>query len=158
MKNKIVMVEDFLELRFRTAFRQYFEELQIQVADWEGLFREMNNDPNGKNYAYVMLSEQDEAIGFLQFTVLELKSWFFETKVGFIREFWVEPMHRGCGCGSELLRRAEAYFAENGLPIVLLTTDTAARFYEKHGYHQAPGITAINHDMVFVKRLSDVQR
>ena len=41
------MIEDFANPRFRQAFQSYFQELGIQVRDWDGLFREMDTDSRG---------------------------------------------------------------------------------------------------------------
>ena len=56
--------------------------------------------------------------------------------------------------GAELIRLAETYFLENSIYTSILTTDTAARFYEKQGYIKALGCRAKNQDEVFVKHLS----
>ncbi|WP_300775512.1 hypothetical protein, partial [uncultured Acetatifactor sp.] len=51
------------------------------------------------------------------------------------------------------LALAEEHFLKNGIYTSILTTDTAAHFYEKHGYISAPGCKAKNQDAVFVKHL-----
>ncbi len=56
--------------------------------------------------------------------------------------------------GTALLRLAENYFLENKIYTCILTSDTAADFYEKHGYQKAPGCKAKNQDPVFLKHLT----
>ena len=142
---KYELISDFTHTGFQTMFRAYFEELQILVRDWEGLFKEMDA---GENEAY-LASENGEYAGFIQFCPMELTSWFFVCRAGLIREFWV----RERGAGSELLRLAEARLAEGGAGAVLLTTDTAERFYLARGYAPAPRAAARNGDGVYFKVL-----
>ena len=149
-----VLIPDFTSPVFRAAFQQYFEEIGMKIKDWDGLFQEMNRGDDGeKNAAYVRLSANGGAIGFLLFIPIRFASWFFEGTCGFIREFWVAETFRGQGHGSELLSLAERYFLEHGIYTSILTTDTAGRFYERHGYGKAAGCGAKNKDEVFVKRL-----
>ena len=141
----------FSDPAFRTAFRRYFGELGLQVKDWDGLFGEM--DAEGDNAAFLRTDEEGAVLGFIQFRPTPFTSWFFEETCGFIREFWVAPEVRGRGHGSALLALAEGYFREEGMYTAILTTDTAAGFYEGRGYVRAPGCRAKNGDPVFVKRL-----
>lgn len=149
-----ILISDFSDPVFQAAFKQYFAELGINVKDWDGLFREMNEGNEGqKNAAYVRTAEDGGVIGFIQFIPIRFTSWFFEETCGFIREFWVAEEFRSRGHGSELLALAEQHFLENGICTSILTTDTAEHFYERHGYAEAPGCRAKNQDGVFVKRL-----
>lgn len=149
-----VLITDFTDPVFQAAFKQYFAELGINVRDWDGLFQEMNAGSGGeKNAAYVRTAADGSAIGFIQFVPIRFTSWFFEETLGFIREFWVAEAFRGRGHGTELLTLAERYFLEHGIYTTILTTDTAERFYERHGYVRACGCRAKNEDEVFVKRL-----
>lgn len=68
-------------------FQIYFGELGICIRDWDGLFREMAED-NG-NVTALSLSGQGQVIGFIQLKCNAMSHWFFEEKLGFIREFWV---------------------------------------------------------------------
>lgn len=147
-----VLISDFMDPVFQNAFKQYFYELNINVDDWNGLFREMNEE-NG-NLAYVRLDENKEVIGFIQFKPIVFSSDFFEETYGFIREFWVSKKYRNKGHGSALLELAEHYFCEQRIFSSILTTDTAENFYLKHGYVKLPGCKAKNDDDVYVKRLS----
>ena len=145
-----LLISDFTDPRFQAAFQAYFVELGIKVKDWDGLFREMTEDDNR---AYVRLGEHNEIIGFIQFKSIALSNWFFEEKAGFIREFWIAEAHRGKGHGSELLRKAEDFFVQQGIRRFLLTSDSAEAFYEKHGYRKNPSYSAKNQDDVFLKEI-----
>lgn len=147
------LITDFSSAIFQDAFRRYFAELDIHVTDWEALFKEMNDE--GNNSAFVRTTKDGEIIGFIQFKPITFTSWFFEETCGFIREFWVADGYRNCGHGSALIRLTEKYFYDNGMFTSILTTDTAHRFYERHGYLKAPGCKAKNQDDVYSKRLSE---
>ena len=148
---KDVLIADHTDPRFVEAFKQYFGELGINVQDWDGLFEEMNGTEG--NRSYVRYGENGDVVGFIQFVPVELENWFFRERSGFIREFWVSGEYRKMGHGSELLGLAERYFADNGIRKVLLTTDTAAEFYEAKGYKRDVSYTAKNKDDVFVKEI-----
>ena len=149
MKN--TFITDFTTPDFMQAFKSYFAELGVNVKDWEGLFNEMNNDQN--NAAYVRCTGDGKVVGFIQFTPMTMSSWFFEEKIGFIREFWVDCDYRKCGHGSVLLDLAEERFRSSGIGKAILTTDTANVFYEKRGYRLDRNIVAKNGDDVYVKAL-----
>lgn len=146
-----IMISDFSDAQFQTAFRQYFSELGYTIRDWSGLFQEMNDD--GDNIAFVRTSTDGKVIGFIQFRPVKFSSWFFEETCGFIREFWIAEEFRNKGHGTALLSLAEKYFTDNGIYTSILTTDTAARFYIRHGYVKALGCKAKNQDEVFIKHL-----
>lgn len=146
------MISEFSDSLFQSAFKQYFCELGYNIKDWDGLFKEMNDE--GDNAAFVRTSENGEIIGFIQFKPVKFTSWFFEETCGFIREFWIAEQFRNKNHGTELIRLAEKHFLENGIYTSILTTDTAAHFYERHGYVKALGCKAKNQDEVFVKHLS----
>lgn len=146
-----IMISDFSNLLFQAAFKQYFSELGFTIKDWDGLFKEMNDD--GDNIAYVRTSMTGKIIGFILFRPLKFSSWFFEEICGFIREFWVAEEFRNKNHGTALISLVEKYFVDNGIYTSILTTDTAARFYKRHGYVKALGCKAKNQDDVFIKHL-----
>lgn len=146
------MISDFSVPVFQNAFQQYFTEMGVHVRDWDGLFQEMNGE--GDNSAFVRTTENGQTIGFIQFKPIQFTSYFFEETYGFIREFWVASGYRNSGHGTELLHLAEKYFCENEIFTSILTTDTAARFYENRGYVRTPGCRAKNQFDVFIKRLN----
>lgn len=146
------MISDFSDSLFQSAFKRYFCELGYNIKDWDGLFKEMNDE--GDNTAIVRTTEDGEIIGFIQFKPVKFTSWFFEETCGFIREFWIAEQFRNKNHGTALIKLVEERFLENGIYTSILTTDTAAHFYEKHGYVKALGCKAKNQDEVFVKHLS----
>lgn len=146
------LISDFTDPRFRYAFRRYFTELGLAIRDWDRTFQNMNED--GGNLAFIRTAKDGSVVGFLQYKPIVFTSWFFQETCGFIREFWVSEAYRNAGHGTALLHLAESYFKEHGMFTSILTTDTAERFYCRHGYQKAPGCKAENKDGVFVKRLS----
>ncbi len=135
---------------FRSAFRAYFGELGVTLKNWDGLFAEMTESAEP---TVIRQDETGRVIGFIMFAQMDMKSWFFEARCGFIREFWVEEAYRGEGHGGSLLHQAEEWLRRSGAAYALLTTDTAADFYEKRGYHRQAGVRAKNQDDVYVKVL-----
>ena len=148
MKYTDKLIRDYDDQAFQTAFRAYFEEMGIQVSNWEGLFAGMTDEGDP---TILRMDESGRVIGFIQFSRIEMTSWFFEDRYGFIREFWVAPEQRNKGIGAELLAQAEAFFARQGIHKMILTSDTAERFYLKHGYRKEDGIVAKNKAPVYVK-------
>lgn len=146
------LLSDFTDSRFCAAFQAYFGELAISVKDWDGLFREMNEE--GNNLAWLLLDESGGAMGFLQFQMTGFSNWFFEEPFGFIREFWIDPACRRQGYGKALLSLAETYFVEHGACRAVLTADDAVDFYLANGYGKSAGIKAKNKMEVLTKNLS----
>ena len=146
-----ILISTFDDPHFRAAFRAYFTELGIAVKDWDGLFREMDEDKT--NRAYLSLDEGGGAVGFLQFQLTAFSHWFFEEPFGFIREFWVAPGYRRQGHGRVLLRMTEDYFAAHGAYRSILTADDAVGFYLVNGYERTPEVRAKNNMEVLVKTL-----
>ena len=145
------MITDFSDAAFQTAFQQYFSEEGINIRDWDGLFREMNDD--GDNAAILRTTADGETVGFIQWKPIQFSGGFFEETCGFVREFWVDGAFRNRGCGTALLRLAENWFVGHGIYTSILTADTAARFYERLGYVRARGCKAKNKMDVYIKRL-----
>ena len=52
-----------------------------------------------------------------------------------------------------MLKLVEDYFKEDGIHKSILTTNTAEKFYESHGYRKDKSYSAKNNDEVFVKLL-----
>ncbi|MBD5161061.1 MAG: GNAT family N-acetyltransferase [Oscillibacter sp.] len=151
MAVKPVLLSDFTDSRFQTAFQTYFTELGISIRGWDGLFQEMNGE--GNNLAYLLLDDEGGTLGFLQFQLTGFSNWFFEESVGFIREFWIDPAHRRQGYGRMLLHLTETYFVEHGAHRAVLTADDALAFYLANGYSIAPGVRAKNKMDALVKNL-----
>ena len=148
---KDILINDFNNSDFQNMFKAYFGELGVNVTNWKRLFKAMTDE--NRNFAYLRYDEKESPIGFIQFTIITLSSGFFESKMGFIREFWVSGECRNLGHGSELLRLAEEHFLSKGVRKSILTTNTAERFYIRHGYVKDADITAKNGYSVFVKVL-----
>ena len=148
---KDLLITDFTNSDFQKAFKLYFDELGVKVEQWDALFAEMNEGKD--NVAYLRSSEANQVIGFIQFIPITLSNWFFQSHLGFIREFWIAKEYRGKGYGTDLLRLAEMYFKDNGIFKSILTTDTAPIFYEKNGYIKDVAIAAKNKDNVYIKEL-----
>ncbi|MBQ8264025.1 MAG: GNAT family N-acetyltransferase [Oscillospiraceae bacterium] len=151
MKHTDILITDFTNPYFQSAFRSYYADMGERVNNWVRCFENMNKD--GDNLAYIRLSEENEAIGFIQFKIICLKNWFFEERLGFIREFWVDSNYRRKGHGSELLAITENYFLSKKVYKAILTTDTAEVFYINKGYEKDSSIIADNQMDVFVKQL-----
>lgn len=145
------LIKEFTDSGFRESFRLYFGELGVKVTDWEALFHEMDYDGRGTT-AYLR-THQGGTVGFIQFCPMDCSGWFMDKTLGFIRELWIAPEHRGKGHGSELLKLAESYLGEMGITSIVLTTDTAPGFCQKQGYRHDPGFAATNGDPVYIKHL-----
>ena len=65
MSINTILLSDFTDSRFRAVFQTYFAELDITVRDWDGLFREMDEEKT--NLAYLALDGEGNAAGFLMF-------------------------------------------------------------------------------------------
>ena len=152
MNTNLILLSDFSDVCFRSAFQQYFAELDIHVSDWDGLFDEMNRE--GNNLAYLLPADGGGAAAFLQFQLTGFSNWFLEEDLGFIREFWVDPARRSRGIGTMLLVAAEQYFVQRGVFHALLTADNAVGFYLARGYRKSPGIRAKNQMEVLSKYLA----
>ena len=107
----------------------------------------------GDNAAFIRTTMDGRIIGFIQFKPVQFSSWFFEETCGFVREFWIAEEFRNKKHGTALISLVEKYFIDNGIYTSILTTHTAARFYERQGYVKALGCTAKNHNDVFIKHL-----
>lgn len=176
MTYKDILTTDFTDTALQSAFRTYFGELGARITNWDGLFAAMgevgrdyswtHKDEAGRissfvsgvnaderDHALVRKDEAGRVVGFIQFTAMDMSSWFFRAKCGFIREFWIREDLRRQGCGSALLHQAEDWLRTQGCICVLLTTDTAPEFYRRHGYVLQGGIQARNQDDVYLKPL-----
>lgn len=150
MITKDYFISDFTDPAFQAMFKKYFAEIGVKVSDWEALWAEMNTQ-NGGNKAYIRTCD-GEPLGFIQFTVINLGSWFFKEKLGFIREFWVDKKFRGQRHGTQLLSLAEKHFKDNGIcRIVLTSEESEQQFYLNRGYKICESIEAKNGMAVSVK-------
>lgn len=148
-----VLITNFLDSLFQEAFKKYFTELNVNLEDWDALFKEMNEEEG--NMSVVRMNDNKEIIGFILFQPIKFSSWFFEETYGFIREFWVAEEYRNNKHGSELLKTAEKFLCNQGIYSFILTTDTSEQFYIKHGYEKVKGCIAKNYDDVYIKRINN---
>jgi len=146
------LIKDFTDPIFKNAFIEYFNELGIQVKDFDGLFDLMNNE--GGNQAFIV-TQADECIAFLQFRNDELNHWFFKEEVCFIREFWVKLDFRKRHIGVELMNQIEAYARNMNIYKLILTTHTAEAFYLKNGFVVDKSYIANNGQSVMIKSINN---
>lgn len=137
-------IEDHLDPLFMNIFKCYFNELKINVESWNNLFEEMNNSILKMGLQTMILLEGKQTMGFIQFQVEELRNWFFKEKIGFIRELYVCNEYRNNKYGTQLVNKAFEHFTQNNVYKVLLTTNTAERFYLKIGFRRDDSYQAIN--------------
>ena len=148
------LMTDMKDAALQAAFRAYYGELGVQVSNWEGLFQEISASPD---CLFVRRNGEGRVTGFLLFAMMDAASAgreFYKTRLGCVEEFWVAAECRRQGHGAALLRLAEKHFVQLGCAYAILTTDTAPRFYEKHGYRLQRGITAKNKADVYLKPLT----
>ena len=85
----------------------------------------------GENRIYV--AEDEKVRGFLSIEVYREPQAYL-----YLDDFSVTAAYRGSGIGTELMRAAETYAREIGIPAVVLhvekTNESAFRFYERLGY------------------------
>lgn len=143
-----VLMADFTHSHFQAAFKQYFEEFEIQISDWESFFEQMNTQEGNLG---ILIFEKEAVLAFLLFRFDELTHWFFKERVSFVREFWVTSALRNKGLGSELLSYSETYFKKNHVHKILLTSNSAEPFYIKNGFRIDKSYTANNEEDVYVK-------
>lgn len=148
------LMTDLTDDALQNAFRAYYEELGVNVTNWEGLFAEISASPD---CLFVRRDQHGNVIGFLLFAVMEAATagrGFFTSRLGCVEEFWVAPVCRKQGHGTALLQLAEEHFAQLDCAYAILTTDTVPLFYMKRGYRHQRGITAKNRADVYVKSLT----
>ena len=71
-----VLISDFSDLLFQTAFKTYFSELGINVKDWDGLFREMNDEGDIKPLSG--RSETEASSGLYSLSPQSLRAGFLK--------------------------------------------------------------------------------
>lgn len=77
MQIQIKKIVDFSEPLFQAALHRYFNELEIAVTDWNGLWEEMNS---GENTAYLALEN-----GLSQAILTTESANEFFTKRGYVK-------------------------------------------------------------------------
>jgi len=80
----------------------------------------------------------------------EVTGW--EEKEWWLANVYVMPQHRGSGIGTQLITRAVDVAKNHGAKELHLVTDSAERWYEKHGWTTA-GIGDVHGHSMVVMRL-----
>ena len=72
-------ITDFSDPLFQTAFQLYFEELGIQLDDWDELFNFMNED--GGNVAIIKVDEKKQVgtMCYTEFRILHRNLFMYDT-------------------------------------------------------------------------------
>ena len=143
-------INDFRNQDFRLLLKQYFDEFDIKISNWDRLFEVINHD---HNLAY-LLYKDGVAIGFIMFSIERSSHPYITERFGFVKEFYVDKNYQNKGYGSTLLNKCEQYLLDYNVYKVVLTTDTAETFYNKHGYKQAFSYISKNEDPVYFKILN----
>jgi ribosomal protein S18 acetylase RimI-like enzyme len=92
-------------------------------------------------FACLLLAEGEaELCGFLAGRIRTLPPYFGGYTVGFISEVYVDGSHRKQGIGAEMVTRAVAWFAENGISRVelqvIMNNEPARRLYRQLGWRE----------------------
>ena len=153
---KIIELNDYHDLRLQKCFRRYFTEIGEHLRENTTVFERMQEAVTEQNMHCLVLMDEADICGFLQFQTEELthSMGFFKETVGFIREFWISPEERGKGNGARLLSAVEDHFRKEGVCKLILTyEENALSFYEKQGFTIDRSYTAENEQGVVVKLL-----
>lgn len=143
-------INNFDNKDFKVLFKQYFNEFDIKITNWENLFQIINED---NNLAYLLYAHE-VPIGFIMFSIEHSSHPYITERFGFIKEFYVDKNYQSKGYGSALLNKCEYYLFEHSVYKVVLTTDTAEFFYNRHGYKKATSYVSKNEDPVYFKILT----
>ena len=147
-----IFISDFNNALFISSFANALDELSADTDKLEGYIAEFNTA--GNIYAYVLVNEQGDAIGMIQFQNTELSNQYFKEDYGLIREFWIAPAYRKQGLGAKLLKKAEYYFAENDIKFIILSSrEEAIGFYIKNGYTEKKNAQSFNKLTVMEKKV-----
>jgi len=150
---KIVTLENYEDSKFKQAYAMYYKDLGISdFKYWDRLFADMVKEEDFKTF---LLFDANELIGFIQCQAIELKHWFFNEHLGFIREIWILSKARHKGNGEILLNYAMEHFKKNGLKKMIITSEKVDSFFSKHGFSIDPSYKAMNQDTVMVKLLDE---
>ena len=149
---KDILISDFEAPYIQKLFQRYYGELGFQVWDWNDFWQEVCEAKD--LYAWLRFSDAGEAIGFVQFQLIEFSNNLFREQLGFVRELWVSGAYQEKGYGTELLRMAENYFKKHGLSRSILKPGILYEFFAGRGYALSKATTAKDYEDVFVKNLA----
>jgi len=128
-----ILIDDFNCDQFIDVFKRALLDLNKEKkVDLCSLIQEMNSQSDIWAILFVV---NKRTIAFIQFQIVYLSNDEFMERVGFIREFWIEPQHRQRGIGTKLLKDCEIHLSGLGInQFILLSLPKAENFYKKQGY------------------------
>ena len=138
---------------FSNLFREYFQELGINLKGDTKVWEEMNNDMNKYDIKTFVLLEDDEVIGFSMFQVdTKENPWCMYEGAGDIREFYVKPAYRNNGYGTSMFELVKDYFIKLGIEEIYITTslDDGELFWIRQGFQDTGIINSKNKLKEFV--------
>ena len=145
-----VLISDFNDERFVSAFRVALQEFSINLDNFDKYIKEFNTA--GNIFAYVLVNSEKQSVALIQFQKTELSNQYVKEELGLIRDFWIASEYRKQGCGSVLLNAAEEYFLKNNInSVVLFSRPETEGFYQKQGYKKRTSMTACNGMPVYEK-------
>lgn len=149
-----ILIDDFNCRQFITVFKRALIDLNKEKdIDLFKLIEEMNSI---NDIWAILFIDNIRTIGFIQFQILQLSNDKFMERVGFIREFWIEPKYRNKGIGKHLLNDCELHLNMLGInQFVLLSLPAAENFYKKQGYMINENYISFNNLKVMTKFLSN---
>ena len=151
---EILELCDFKDVRFTECFRRYFLEIGIRLKDDTDVFDEIAKSCEKENMRAFVLGEDQAFTGFIMFQPELLKGGFFEERLGFIRELWVDPSYRHLGYGRRLIETAEKHFREEKIAKLILTyEEEAIGFYRKLGFVHDRSYCAENGGNIVIKHI-----
>ncbi len=157
INRNIIIHNDYRDLRLQRCFREYFSEIGEPLKENTRVFGKMQAAVTDCGMQCLVLQQEDEIRGFLQFQeeVLTHPMGFFRERLGFIRELWVAPELRRSGCGKAFVTAMEQYCRDRGIKKLILTyEENALGFYKSLGFAEDPSYSAENEQGVMVKLLA----
>lgn len=147
-----VFISDFNNALFTSCFQRALIEFSVDTNQLDKFINDFN--AAGNIYAYILVDEQGESIGLIQFQKTELSNDYIKEEYGLIREFWIAPEYRKKGLGAYLLKEVEYYFIKSDIRFIILSSrQESIGFYIKNGYAEKKNAHSFNKMMVMEKEL-----
>lgn len=151
-KMDTIFISDFKNEKFISAFKSALHEFSVDLSKFDSYIEGFNAAEN--TYAFVLVTQQGEAIGMIQFQKTKLSNQDITMEYGFIREFWIAPAYRKKGYGSILLKETEYYFIKNDISVIILSSrPESIEFYIKNGYKEKKNAQSFNKLTVMEKQI-----
>lgn len=147
---------NIMNKEFQRAFREYFAEFGIPLKENTEVFNELMKAQDNEGMESVSLKNGNKLLGFIlyQIEIFKSSNGFFEQKVGYIRELWIDKNYRKQNLGTKLMEEIYNRLRKAGVYKILLTYDEdAIGFYEKLGYMYDNSYSAKNKERCMVKFL-----